>query len=246
MIKYYSIPSMLAAIGLALFATAGLSLTAADAVAEEMESKIAHGGLLYDKWYKIAIGSAPKGTHPSYGTKGKKKGKGTWRCKECHGWDYKGKDGRYGSGSHYSGIKGIRESAGKSVDAIIAVLKDDTHQMTNSMMNDTEFRNIALFVSKGQHDTDKIVDRKTAMVNGNKEKGAAYYNTICARCHGMDGRGLKDMPVSLGKVAVDNPWETLHKIRNGQPAEGMPALRALPMDITVDITAYAQTLPQTK
>jgi len=26
-------------------------------------------------------------------------GKDTWRCKECHGWDYMGVDGAYGSGS---------------------------------------------------------------------------------------------------------------------------------------------------
>lgn len=246
MFKHYTITPVLAAVGFAVFATAWMPMTASVAHAEEIESKIAHGGLLYDKWYKIAIGAPPKGTHPAYGSKGKKKGKGTWRCKECHGWDYKGKDGKYASGSHYSGIKGIRESAGKSVDAIITVLKNDTHKLTGDMMSDEEFRNMALFVSRGQHDTAEYIDAKTSLVNGDKEKGAAYYNTICARCHGLDGRGVKDMPVSMGEVAMKNPWETLHKVRNGQPTEGMPALRALPMDVTVDIVAYTQTLPQSK
>ena len=38
----------------------------------------------------------PKGTHPAYLAIGKQKGKSTWRCKVCHGWDYMGEDCAYG------------------------------------------------------------------------------------------------------------------------------------------------------
>ena len=44
----------------------------------------------------------------------------------------------------------------------------------------------------------------------------------------------------LGQLTNKNPWEVLHKIRNGQPAEEMPAYRALDMQITLDIMAYMQ------
>ncbi|MDK1024073.1 MAG: hypothetical protein QGD92_07565 [Gammaproteobacteria bacterium] len=40
---------------------------------------ITRGGRLYDNW-----------------------------CKECHAWDYRGVEGAYGSGEHYTGIKGIQ------------------------------------------------------------------------------------------------------------------------------------------
>ena len=40
-----------------------------------------------------------------------------------------------------------------------------------------------------------------------------------------------------------NPWEALHKIRNGQPGQPMPVLRVLPLQDMVDILAYVQTLP---
>ena len=63
------------------------------------------GGLLYDNWPKVA-GVKMDGTHPLYPPDGKKKGKSSWRCKECHGWDYLGKDGRYRSGSHFRTLRG--------------------------------------------------------------------------------------------------------------------------------------------
>ncbi len=36
----------------------------------------------------------------------------------------------------------------------------------------------------------------------------------------------------------------MHKILNGQPGADMPAMRALDMQISVDILAYLQTLPK--
>jgi thiosulfate dehydrogenase len=220
-------------------------ITALSLQAGEIESNIARGGLLYDKWYAIADSGPPKVTHPSYPAEGKKKGRGTWRCKECHGWDYNGKDGAYAKGSHFTGIKGIRGAVGKSTEAIIALLKDSTHQYTGDMMNDDHFRDLALFVSRGQVDTSKYI-AATGEVNGNQEKGAGYYNTICAKCHGRDGRKIQDMEETVGKVAVTNPWEGLHKIRNGHPASEMLALRALPVDVAVDVLTHARTLPVTK
>ncbi|MHC5005427.1 MAG: hypothetical protein ACYTJ0_20185, partial [Planctomycetota bacterium] len=63
------------------------------------------GGLMYDKWWTVAGVAEPVGTHPLYPVDGPQTGSSTFRCKECHGWDYKGADGAYGKGSsHYTGI----------------------------------------------------------------------------------------------------------------------------------------------
>lgn len=45
---------------------------------------------------------------------------------------------------------------------------------------------------------------------------------------------------------LSNPWEVLHKILNGQPAEQMPALRTLDRQIAVDLMAHLATLPKEK
>jgi len=83
---------------------------------------IARGGQLYDDWMAVLEHSI-----------GKKKGKTTWRCKECHGWDYMGEDGAYGKGGHYTGIKGLRRAVGMDVDELISIIRDKTHQYTEPL-----------------------------------------------------------------------------------------------------------------
>jgi cytochrome c553 len=229
-----------------LGAVAAMLLVAmsAPSFAAEIESAIAEGGKLYDNWINITeADDPPMATNPAYPKAGKKRKATTWRCKECHGWDYKGKAGAYAKGSHFSGVAGIRASDGADPAKIVAILKDKNHGIKKEMMMPEELEKVALFVSKGQIDMDKYIDPKSKAIKGDKSMGRNLYETICGNCHGLDGKKIDDM-VAMGKVASENPWETLHKIRNGQPDEKMPALRALPIQISVDILAYAVTLPK--
>ncbi len=213
--------------------------------AGEIESTLVRGGLLYDKWYKVIGDDAPDGTHPAYPAAGKKKGSSTWRCKECHGWDYMGKDGAYASGSHFSGIIVINGMAGADTAAIVAVLKGDTHALAGKM-DDESFNYLALFISQGQVDMDKYIDRSAkAAIGGDAAQGAAYFNTLCVNCHRKDGSWPKDMDKTLGKQ-MGNPWEVMHKLLNGQPDEKMPALRALDLQVVLDLMAHLKTLPTEK
>ncbi|MBL6933115.1 MAG: c-type cytochrome [Rhodospirillales bacterium] len=207
-------------------------------------ANVVRGGLLYDKWYGITNGDIPSGTNPAYPDTSKKKGKDSWRCKECHGWDYQGNKGAYGnkSNSHFTNYKGIAGAMGADTGKIMNLLKDKNHNYTDKHMTATDFMDLALFVSKGQVDVPKYIGLNKA-VKGDAKQGEIYYNTICVNCHGFDGKKIKDMP-NLGKVAQDNPWETLHKIRMGQPGEKMPALYALPIQVSVDIVAHALSLPR--
>lgn len=238
MMKSIQNVAVLAAVSTGLvLGTAFLSAAQAD------EGAIARGGKLYDKWYAVTKADKPKDTHPLWpASNTKKKGDTTWRCKSCHGWDYLGADGAYKSGSYKTGIKGINGMAGADVAAIIKVLKGDDHKLAGKMA-DQDFQDLAMFVSKGQIDLDKYVDRATkAPKGGDAAKGANYFNTLCAQCHGADGTQPKDMGKTLGKQ-MGNPWEVMHKIMNGQPKEQMPALRALDRQIVVDIMAHVATLP---
>jgi cytochrome c553 len=233
---------------LATLLTAGLvALTVSVPAQAEEESAMARGGKLYDKWYKVIDVDAPKKSHPAYpsGKKYAEKPKDNWRCKECHGWDYKGVNGGYASGKHSTGIKGIDGMIGADPAKVIAVLKDNTHGYAGKM-EDQDFQDLALFVSKGQVDMSKYIDYATkSPKGGNADQGAAYFNTICANCHRKDGSRPKDMGKSLGSQ-MGNPQEVMHKILNGHPGEKMPALRAMDRQVIVDVLTHVKTLPEKK
>ncbi len=208
------------------------------------DGTLAYGGKLYDKWYKVVGADKPGKSHSLYPADKKyaEKPGSNWRCKECHGWDYKGVDGAYSKGKHFSGIKGVNGKAGADTSKITAVLKGDSHGY-GSLMDNDDLEAIASFVSRGQVDMSKYIDSSTKMAKGDTAKGRNYYETLCGQCHGADGKKIEDMK-PMGALANGNPWENLHKILNGQPAEEMPALRALDTQIAVDILRYTQDLPE--
>ena len=226
------------AVGAIVLLSAVTSLGAA-----EIESSIVRGAKLYDEWYKVIDVEAPTVSHAAY-PKDKKyaeKPDANWRCKECHGWDYMGKDGGYSSGKHASGIKGINGAKNKPVTDIVALLKSDTHGYADKL-NEQDMLDVALFVSKGQVDMDMYIDRSSKMAKGDNARGEVYFNTICMNCHGMDGKLPKEMD-PLGKL-MGNPWEIMHKVLNGHPGENMPALRALDRQVVADIMSHMATLPK--
>lgn len=213
---------------------------------------IAEGGRLYDKWWTEYEIHKPRSTHPSYPSKGKKSGANTWRCKECHGWDYKGATGAYAKGSHYTGIKGITNAKEKSVSEIVQILKNKTH-LYNQVMYDYGLIRIANFVKHGQLNISSYVNNKSKRVNGNIKVGKTIFNDSCKECHGSDGREenfkTKDNPEYVGTIAAKNPWETMHKIRNGHPGafvmgDPMPNMNGkLSIKEQIDLLSYLQTLP---
>jgi cytochrome c553 len=209
-------------------------------------ASIVRGGRLYDNWSAETGRGPPPGPHPAYPAAGARRGDaaGTWRCKECHGWDYRGRDGAYGTGRHFTGIAGIRHMVGADPAAVIAVLRDTTHGY-GPLLGEGALRDLANFVARGQLDMDRVIDRASRRARGDASRRQSYFHTICATCHGQDGRRITTMP-ALGHVARDHPWEALHKILNGHPDEKMPALRVLDLQVLVDILAHIQTLPAAK
>ncbi|MAG97925.1 MAG: hypothetical protein CMM08_14700 [Rhodospirillaceae bacterium] len=210
--------------------------------------EVAFGGRLYDNWAVAIDVAEPHKNHSSYPPWGKKHGYVTWRCKECHGWDYKGKDGAYREGSHYSGIKGLRGLVGKNPAIVMEALRDEVHGYTPEQLPDSVAERLALFVTRGQHDVDRFIDHESSQARGDAGQGERIFQNVCAACHGFDGKAInfksEENPEFIGTVGSANPWEALHKIRNGHPGVPMPALRFLPIQNLVDILAYVQTLPK--
>ncbi len=234
---------------LAVFA---LLVTVSSSTAEEIGkltgrefAQLVRGGVLYDNWID-ELGVKIDKTHPSYPADGKQKGADTWRCKECHGWDYKGKAGAYSKGSHFTGITGIRSYANQKPEQIIKILKDNTHAFGN-MIPDKELEALAFFVVYGQIDVDLYIDRSAQKSIGDSASGGKIYMSTCIKCHGEDGKAMnfKDEknPEYIGTVANKNPWETLHKIRWGHPGAQMISLFFLTLKDQLDVLSFCQTLP---
>ena len=209
---------------------------------------LAAGGRIYDTWWDALDREKPGGTNPAYPATGKKSGANTWRCKECHGWDYLGQDGIYSKGSHYTGIPGIKGAAGKQVSELAATLRDANHPYTRQMISDDEMLRVAAFVSRGQVDMTKFIDMNTRKVKaGDNERGREIFQTVCATCHGFDGKlldwGAKGQHGYVGTEAADVPDEVMNKILNAHPGVQMVNLRAFPLEDAISVLSYAATLP---
>lgn len=217
------------------------------------------GGLLYDKWWDVINGAAePTTDHPLWATKdaaskNSSTGSGTWRCKECHGWDYKGKDGAYGTGDKFTGFPGVVASATKpEVEVFCAIKAGTDHSFGTDRgdgqpMTDTDILNLTKFVREATLAADDInmyIDIASKQAQGSVPDGEVHYTTDgqCINCHGAEGNQQLDSDETVGILSAKNPWELLHKIRFGQPGSIMPSgiENGLDLQAAVDIIAYAQ------
>lgn len=219
---------------------------------------IARGGRLYDNWTKESGAAKPTDDHPLWAlqTLNKRSGSDTWRCKECHGWDYKGRGGAYSSGSHATGFPGVyRASTTMSKAQLVEVLKGSTdyrHDFSR-LLKEESLSALADFLREGLINDAKYIDYSTKeAIGANLDSGKQKYDSSCASCHGSDGTqlnfGSEQKPEYVGTIARDNPWEFIHKVRFGQPGSGMPFAAQFGWNIgdIVDVLGYSQTLPKSK
>ncbi len=216
---------------------------------KDLPGSIARGGRLYDNWQKETGSLAPKIRHPAYPKDGAwaENPAANWRCKTCHGWDYKGQAGVYGKGPQRTGIKGIGALGGGDPQVVIKLLMDANHlyhgtPWLKANLDLQDLMDVANFVTQGQIDMDAYIDRRTGAAKGQTGRHKAAFDLLCVTCHGLGGKALATGR-DIGDVARDNPWEALHKIRNGHPGEAMPALLVLDAKMFVDLLAEAQRLP---
>ncbi len=210
------------------------------------------GGRLYDHWLVEAGVETPASDQPLWAiqTTNTRTGTDTWRCKECHGWDYKGAEGAYGSGSHFTGFPGVFEAATKTSEEIIAILSGEVvSEHDFSAMGEEALLDLVTFLRTGLEDYAPLIDAETNTAAGGDLNHGGELHASCSGCHGEDGRSLnfgsEDEPEYVGTIALDNPWEFLHKVRAGQPGTGMPASmdRDWSLEDLRDLLAFAQSLP---
>ena len=212
------------------------------------------GGVLYDKWWSPLGLGAPEDDHPLWGnqTTNTRSGGDTWRCKECHGWDYKGAEGDYSSGSHFTGFAGVLDAAGQGAQAMLGALKGETNpdHDFSAVMDEQALTDIALFIAEETIDYDQFVGEDKTAAGGDLALGEELYLDNCSECHGPEGTAInfKDVsrPEYIAGLAFGNPWEFSHKMRFGQPGVSeMPSAidNSWTLDEQLSVLAYAQSLP---
>jgi thiosulfate dehydrogenase len=228
----------------------GVNIVRAQEFQSPAADDVTSGAQLYDKWYAALGKSAPEGNMPLWSsqTANTRSGAETWRCAECHGWDYKGKDGAYSAGSHYTGFPGVIDTAA-DVAAVLKGATDPGHDFS-AYLDDASLNQLAAFIKNGLIDDSQYIDTVTLKTKGgDANHGQNLYETTCAKCHGMDGKLIifrtEGINESLGAVASRDPYRFLHRTRFGVAGTEMPIGRELgwtPKD-GVDVLAYVQTLP---
>lgn len=245
---------IMAALGWLL--AAGLALASTEAAQTPSPRSVAHGGRLYDRWWKAVAGvKSPIGDHPLWAlqTTNPRRGEDTWRCKECHGWDYKGQHGTYGSGSRMTGFSGVLAARGRSEKDLKAILKGSANPKHDfsPMLDDAALSNLATFLKHGLVDLGPAISIKTGEpVKGDAVRGKQLF-AICAICHGPEGTKLNfgnpDKPEYIGAQAREDPWMFVHKVRVGAPGSDPPMPTAIELgwklqDI-LDVLVYSRTRP---
>lgn len=223
------------------------------------EMRISRGGQLYDNWWKTTVNTdKPEENHQLWQsqTNNKRSGYATYRCKECHGWDYRGKEGAYGKGSHYTGFKGVYDASQKmSVKELSSVLQGSAERDHDfsKILNGNDISDLALFLKYGIIDLDKFLNADGSPADGDINAGSDFFKRNCmTECHGPEGTsinfGSEEKPEFVGTLAAGNPWEFIHKVRAGQPGTRMPSgiiNRWSDKDI-LDILSYSRRLPREK
>lgn len=243
-----------------LILTLGILLLGAGTVAatnaQQPDDSITHGAQLYDRWFAVLGVSAPPGNMPIWERQitNTRSGPDTWRCSECHGWDYKGSEGVYGSGSHATGFPNVMKlAAGMSETEIVDHLKgskDPSHDFSK-YIKDADLEKLAKFVKEGVVDDIASIDPLTLKASGgDPAHGKELFDDKCAKCHGQDGKLIifrtEGVNEYIGSVANRDPYRFLHRTRFG-----VAGVKDMPVGLemgwqtsdSVDVLAYAQNLP---
>lgn len=203
------------------------------------------GGKLYDRWWAVKGLTPPAVDHPLWAYRpdpvsNPSVGDATWRCKECHGWDYKGVSGQYGAGPHRTGFPGVLDTTLSAAQLRTLLTEPPSNgggpgvlngHDYGSVLSDIDINDLVSFLLLGTTNADPFIQPGTGAFQGDPVQGETNFTSggspSCIVCHGSDGTAINfgtfEDPEYLGTVATQNPWELFHKVRVGQPGAPMPS-----------------------
>lgn len=232
-----------------------IASTALAAEATPSPDNILRGAQLYDKWYAVLGVDPPAGDMPIWSrqTTNTRSGEDTWRCSECHGWDYRGAQGEYQAGSHYTGFPDLLMLVQDlQVEDIVNHLRgglDPAHDFS-AHLDDTSMTELGEFLKFGTIDATTYINPiSLRVIDADFSHGQQLYQSTCINCHGEDGKKIvfriEGIDEYLGSIANRDPYRFLHRTRFGVAGTDMPVGMNLgwqPADGR-DVLAFAQSLP---
>ena len=164
-------------------AVALLTILIAPLTSASDSASVVRGGRLYDNWSLESRGRAPNHPNPAFKPRQVRVATAdSWRCVECHAWDYQGKHG----------IKGISGRQKTDAVALAALLKDANHGY-GELLSEGDRLDLANFIAGGQTDMRKLLALAGRTKPGQSTSDKVYA-TLCANCHGLDGTRLRQVP----------------------------------------------------
>jgi cytochrome c553 len=219
------------------------------------QADVIRGAILYDNWFAALGVETPSGNMPIWSrqTTNSRSGPVTWRCVECHGWDYRGAQGAYASGSHFTGFPDVMALAANMSEKDIVDHLNGTNDPAHNFsayLDVTSMEQLAAFLKYGTIDDSLYIDSiSMRVIGGDRIHGKTLFEGTCIPCHGQDGSQIifhsEGIDENLGDVAQRDPWRFLHRTRFGVSGTPMPVganLGWTPEDGR-DVLAYVQTLP---
>ena len=227
----------------------------ADVLPQETEADPLRGGRLYAAWDQLlGSPSPPLEQQPLWptGSGGSVPPLLTWRCVNCHGWDYAGSSGSSLTGVYrtldYPSLFGVTADEPEEIFPILNGVNNPDHDFIPPLAAQ-DLRDLAAFLSSSLVQPGLIADPNTAIASGTAVVGEIAYAEYCLSCHGAEGEkinlGTVNSPIFLGDLGWSNPWRIAHITRFGHVATRVPPASVFDLSFSqqIDIVTYIQTMP---
>ncbi len=199
------------------------------------------GGQLYSDWPQVMLFRGPFRKHPLWTGSPSAINTETWRCVNCHGWDYRGSDGVGGDLGVVSNVPGLRHLAGADRRTVADGITRGEHGFAAEQLSADALAFLVEFLIEGQLAVVDLAARARDL-GADTKAGAVRYASVCRVCHGPDGArlnlGSERFPDTLPTLARSKPWKFLHGVRFGH-AGVMPAFLMLEEAEFLNLLAFS-------
>lgn len=212
------------------------------------------GGKLYVNWILVTTATVELDQHPLWpeNPNNQVPAQLTWRCVNCHGWDYLGSEGITMTGLYrradWPTLLSMTADAPEEILPWLDGQANPAHDFSE-LMSLQDLADLAAFLSTGLVSPELVADLDTRFASGTTEVGQTAYRDQCMACHGGEGEkinlGTVQTPIFLGDMAWINPWHISHILRFGHLSARVPPASEVNLSFSqqIDILAYLQTLP---
>lgn len=217
----------------------GSDPTVATATADQ-----ARGGQLYDKWITVKTVTLPTTMTDKTGATITNTAVHDFRCKNCHGWDYKGTAGLYGPTYQNKAYAAAVNFVGttKTEAQLADTIKNGGTGMPafGAQLTDTDIADLTKFLKEGVYDTSSYITldatkaKKYVLAAGaSASAGDTLFASKCAGCHGATGETLQldSGTLNVGSHTRQNAYEDNHKIKFGHPGSIMGSITTTTTEI---------------